>query len=108
MSKIRTTLNFSAAARNADEHEVEVEITYTVHHGCQATYTQPGEDDSVLLNSVTVIEANGDTYGADWLVGLLEDDDEIDALCLADWHESRIAAEEYRAEARREDRELGL
>ncbi len=106
MAKLRTTLLVGPSGFRADMHEVEVDIAYTAHRGCAARlygdYPHPAEDDSVSINSITVIETGGDTYGADWLTGVLEDDDEIIALCLADWREDCIAGEEARAEARAE------
>lgn len=101
MAKLRTTIEISTGGW--DEYDVPVEVEYTFRAGCSSTYERPGEADTVTLNKITVIEANGDTYGADWLVTLLEDDDELLALCAQDWLDCQSAAEEYRAEARREE-----
>jgi hypothetical protein len=102
MSKIRTTINLSLGVFNAAEHEAEIEVTYSIQRGCAQTYTRPGEDDTATIEAITVIEAGGDTYGADWLIGLLEDDGELLAMCLQDATDRAIDAEESRAEARRD------
>lgn len=105
MGKLRVILNIAAAVHNAAEHEVEIEITYSVQRGCTATQTQPGEADSVSISAIAVVD--GDKRpDADWLIGLLEDDEDIQAECLADWHDDQAAAEEYRADAIREEQML--
>ncbi len=101
--KIRTTINLSLPVHNAAEYEAEIEVTYSVTPGRAQTYGQPGEDATAEITGITVIEKNGDTYGADWLIGLLEGDEELQALCLEDAAHNAIDAEEYRAEARREE-----
>ncbi len=103
MSRIRTTINLSHGVFNAAEYEAEIEVTYSVTPGCAQTYTQPGEDGTAEITGITVIEKNGDSYGADWLIGLIGEDEDMAVLCLQDAAERAIDAEEYRAEARREE-----
>ncbi|MBO9602578.1 MAG: hypothetical protein J7496_08730 [Novosphingobium sp.] len=88
------------------DYSVPVVIDYTYQAGCSATYTQPGEADTVSLNSIKVIDAAGKSHDSDWLIDLLCDDDELLSLCALDWQEAQQDAAEYRAEARREDAEL--
>jgi hypothetical protein len=102
MSKIRTTINLSLATFSAGEYEAEIEVDYTFRRGCQQTYTQPGEADTVDITGITVIEKGGDTYGADWLIDLIGEDEDLHFMCLQDATERAIDAEEYRAEARAE------
>lgn len=89
------------------DYEVEIEVEYTVHRGCAQTHTQPGEDDSVEILRITVIDDTGARHNADWLVPLMADDEELVANCEQDAIEDQWAAEEYRAESRREARLLG-
>lgn len=103
MSKIRTTINLSLGVHNAAEYEAEIEVAYTFRPGCQQTYTQPGEADTVDITGITVIEKGGDTYGADWLIDLIGEDEDLHVMCLQDATERAIDAEESRAEARREE-----
>lgn len=101
MATLRTTLELNTGG--LDDYSVPVEVAYSVYPGCSATSLTPAEEASATLESIVVIEANGTRVNADWLVGILECDEELLNLCLLDWQEDRIAAEEYRAEARRED-----
>jgi hypothetical protein len=101
MAKLRTTIEISTGG--LDDYEVPVEVEYTFRAGCSQTYERPGEADTVTLDKITVIEASGDTYGADWLVTLLEADDELLALCAQDWLERQDYAAEQAAEARAEE-----
>lgn len=101
MATLRTTLELNTGG--LDDYSIPVEIGYSVYSGCAQTSLTPAELASVTLESITVIEADGTRVKADWLVGILECDEELLNLCMLDWQEDRIAAEEYRAEARRED-----
>jgi hypothetical protein len=100
MAKLRTTIEINTGG--LEDYEVPVEVEYSYRAGCSATYERPGEADTVTLEKITVIEASGDTYGADWLVTLLEADDELLNLCAQDWCERQAYAEEQAAEARLE------
>lgn len=104
MNKLRTTLELSTGG--LDDYSLPVEIAYSVYPGCAQTQVSPAEPASATIESITVIEADGTRVKADWLVGILECDDELMSLCLLDWREDCIAQEEYRAEARREDQML--
>lgn len=101
MGKLRTTIEINHGG--FQEYEVPVEVEYTFRAGCSATYERPGEADTVDINKITVIEANGNRIEADWLVGLLEADDELLALCGQDWIERREYAADQAADARREE-----
>lgn len=101
MAKLRTTIEINTGGLS--DYEVPVEIEYTFRAGCSQTYTRPGEADTVTLDMITVIEASGNRIPADWLVTLLEDDEELLALCGQDWIEARDYAAEQAAEARREE-----
>lgn len=105
MARLRTTIEINTGG--LDDYSVPVEIAYSFRPGFQATYTQPGEADTVSLEGITVIDSAGGRHGADWLIGILENDEELLSLCALDHEEGRIAAEEYRAEAAREERLLG-
>lgn len=105
MTKLRTTIEISTGG--LDDYSVPVEIEYRYIAGCSATYTKPGEADTVQIEAITVIEANGDRYGADWLIGILEDDAELLGMIGLDWNERREYALEQRADAIREERMLG-
>lgn len=100
MAKLRTTIQINTGG--LDDYEVPVEVEYTYRAGCSATYERPGEADTIVLDNITVIEASGDTYGADWLVTLLEADDELLTLCAQDWVERADYAAEQAADARRD------
>lgn len=101
MNKLRTTLELNTGGLS--DYSIPVEVAYSVYPGCAQTSVTPAEEAAATIEGITVIEANGTRITADWLVGVLECDEELLNLCLLDWREDRIAAEEYRAEARRED-----
>lgn len=102
MRKFRTTIELNTGG--LEDYSVPVEIVYSVCPGFpKATSVSPPEEATAVLESITVIEANGNRVKADWLIGILECDEELLNLCLLDWQEDEIAAEEYRAESRRED-----
>lgn len=103
MSKLRTTIAISTYGFRDEDYDVQIEVEYTYQAGCSATYTKPGEADTVTLNKCAVIDAAGKPHDAEWLVGLLEADAEILALCGQDWAERRDYAAEQAAEARREE-----
>lgn len=100
MPKLRTTIQISSGHA---EYETEIEVDYTVHRGCRATYTQPGEEDTAEIASIKVLNTDGSWWAAPFLGDLLQNDDEILADCMQDWIEREIYAEEQRAEIRRED-----
>jgi hypothetical protein len=101
MAQLRTTIEISFGG--FQEYEVPVEVEYTFRAGCSQTYEQPGEADTVTLDKIKVIEAGGNRIVADWLVELLEADDELLALCAQDWLERADYAAEQAADARREE-----
>jgi hypothetical protein len=103
MGNLRTTILVNTGALGGDEYDVPVEVQYTYRAGCSATYTKPGEADTVSLDRITIIEADGSRAGADWLIGILENDDEILAQCGQDWAERQDYAAGQAADARRED-----
>jgi hypothetical protein len=104
MNKLRTTLELNTGG--LADYSIPVEVAYSVYPGCAQTSMTPAEDAAATIESITVIEADGTRVNADWLVGLLECDEELLNLCMLDWNEDRIAAEEARAEALREERML--
>lgn len=93
------TLSDSA---DAEQHEVKLELRYTVHPGCEPTLEHPGEG-----MSVSILDAFVDRSPAPgWLWPFLESDQSLADEMIA--HASDI--EEYRhdqaAEAKREERML--
>lgn len=89
-----------------EETEIEVEITYTVYPGSQpqlyGDYPYPGDDGEVEVISV---KANGAEFAT-----TREEDNRLYDLCcaradedLTDWH---AEAAEYRADMRRDERDL--
>ena len=100
MAKLRTTIEINTGG--LDDYEVPVEVEFTYRAGCSATYTRPGEADTVTIDKIVVIDATGKRHDADWLVALLEADEELLALCGQDWIEARDYAAEQAAEARHE------
>lgn len=104
MNIIRTSIEIGSGVT---DYEVEIDVQYAVHRGCAQTHTQPGEDDTVEIEAIAIIDRSGKAIPADWLHDLLVDDEELIGLCEQDAIEERAAQAEYRADARREDRLLG-
>lgn len=87
------------------EHEVDAIVHYVVFPGSAATYDDPGSDPEVSFEGLTLVPAKGPKIVANWLMPALLDGNEVMiADALADWRDDQIAAAEYRAEMRREDR----
>lgn len=84
--------------------ERDCQIEYDRRKGCDATLEQPGEDDSIEVTGIEIVGNDGRYHDAYWLLGVLADDDDIQALLMADWADDAIAAAEYRAEQRADDR----
>lgn len=72
-------------------------VTYSVDPGYAGDRTDPPQDASVEIIDVSAVDPEYD---------IPERAIDLDCLaeeCLADWREDLIAAEEYRAEQRRDD-----
>lgn len=81
---------------SGEDCETCVGVTYLVADGSPPTQTDPGYDTAVEID--TVVPTSGYPLDErDWT-----EDDDLKAECLEDWREYLIAAEEYRAEQRRD------
>lgn len=109
-SNLRTTIDISTGGLS--DYELEIEIEYSVYPGCAQTFLTPAEPASATIKKIRV-PGGPTSYWTDsgFLGDLLQDDEELLNLCLLDWQESRIAAEDDRADAMREEqmlRRMGL
>ena len=99
MAKIKTTVLIEIEGAQIER---DCRIEYARHKGYPGDQTDPPEADSVEVTGVEIAGDDGRFHDAYWLCGVLSDDDEIQQLLLLDWTEDAIAAEEAKAEDRRE------
>lgn len=78
------------------ECEAEAKVTYAFHRDFAGDLTDPPEPDSVEI--LGIIDSYGDHVPDSFL-----DDEDLKAECFQDWLDDQAAAEEYRAEQRRDD-----
>lgn len=85
------------------EEEFEVAVTYSVTPGCAETRDDPGSDATAEVSAISIGGVE-----QPWLTKVFAENETLLAECLADWIDrceiDRSAAEEYRAEQRRDDR----
>lgn len=105
MRKLRTTIEINTGG--LEDYSQPVEVHYSVYAGYAGSSTEPPEAASATIHSIYAVDADGGKYHADWLVSLLESDEELLNLCLLDDAERHAAAMEQRAEVLRDDRLTG-
>lgn len=98
--KLKTTVLIEIEGAQIERNCV---IEYARHKGYAGDRTDPPEADSVEVVGLEIAGDDGRLHDAYWLIGALTDDDDIQAMLLADWAEDDVAAAEYRAECRRDD-----
>lgn len=95
---METTLVFSIG--RGIEHEEKLDIKYVVHPGRPASRVEPGEADTVEITGV---------YSRHGLVTeciseVIEQDEEVQAMCLNHWRARVAHQRDEAAEARHEER----
>lgn len=86
-----------------EEHEVEALIGYWCTPAWPPSHDDPGSDALVEIDTIRLIGDN-DTLGLPaWMVDPWRHDEVLIADCMEDWADDMAAAEEARADARRDD-----
>jgi hypothetical protein len=81
----------------ADEIEADVRVVYSRYAGYRGSLTEPPEDASVEIISITPKDPTIT------IPARFDDDDDLIAECMADWDAEEADAAEWRAQARRDD-----
>lgn len=93
MGILNTILTWDDKAGN--EHEARVTVHYDVDEGYAGDRIDPPCDPTVYIAGITGMSRAVPSY--------FYEDDNLKAECMADWHDDKIAAGEYRAEQRADD-----
>ena len=89
-------------------HEWPAVIVSARQKGYWGARESPPEDATVEIVAINLLGYNGARFALPEMVeNAFNDDPEIIALLMDDWRDDEIAAAEYRAEARADDRMMG-
>lgn len=104
----RTTLSLSIF--DGGEHEVVLLITYRFEKAYPATAIDPGSDASAEIQSIRLISEDGAREFAvpQWMDNLIDADEALHDSLVANAQEDEVAAREYVAEQRRDDKMMGV
>jgi phage tail protein X len=83
---------------DGEDREACAKVIYTAHKGYAATLVDPSEPASIEIDSIVRTDPGDPIDFARW-----QYDEELLAECMEDWIDDAIAAEEYRADQRRDD-----
>jgi hypothetical protein len=95
--QFKTTLSWDDG--DGREYQVPVTVTYRAYPGYAGSQTEPPEGTSVTITDIQAAPEDDSIISDAWF-----DDEGLIAECMADWRDDQIAAAEYRAEARADDR----
>ena len=101
MHKLETRLLLSIGSGDAEHEFSRLVVEYRYGKGYRQTMTDPGEPEHVEIGRVYVKAGDAINPLPEWMLEPLTE--QLERLCLADWHGANEYAREQAAEMRRED-----